>query len=384
MFICTLCNGAHFWKKCPSIFRAHTNFMKDIKENFSGPATSVFIGSFGYPNVFSGPMLSIKEFNDKPSEWFGLPYKDIISFRSGVIRTMKKTHVVEKSKIQETIKDVSISKYIPELDVAFTKKPYMSASFSNVIQPIVSSANIKDIKITSNLSVEKVVEKALDPEIKAVEAAKNMFDGGVDIYKISNILSTGSLGIKKRLVPTRYSITATDDILAKHMMEHIRDYKEINDILLFSSNYLDNHFEILLLPGSWEYENFETWMPASFSKEVKKQIIEHEYEPYSGRTKYAEREAGGYYAARFSVTEYLSKIKKQAKALVIREVHSGYSIPVGVWLIRETVRNAMKNQPKRFDTIEECVIELKQRLKTEFTEYKKRSILLTQKNLWGF
>ena len=56
---------------------------------------------------------------------------------------------------------------------------------------------------------------------------KNKFDE----YTLSKILSVGVLGLKKdkKLVPTRWSITATDDILAKNLLRKIRDFKWIEN-----------------------------------------------------------------------------------------------------------------------------------------------------------
>ncbi len=48
--------------------------------------------------------------------------------------------------------------------------------------------------------------------------------------------------------------------------------------------------------------------------------------------------------------------------MVWRDIGPGYWAPVGVWLIRETVRNAMKAKPTVFDTLIEAVSYLGQRV----------------------
>jgi hypothetical protein len=35
--------------------------------------------------------------------------------------------------------------------------------------------------------------------------------------------------------------------------------------------------------------------------------------------------------------------------LVLREIHPGYILPVGVWNVRESVRAALSRNPRRFD-----------------------------------
>jgi hypothetical protein len=43
------------------------------------------------------------------------------------------------------------------------------------------------------------------------------------------------------------------------------------------------------------------------------------------------------------------KERRQSSALVLREIHSGYILPVGVWNVRESVRAALSRNPERFD-----------------------------------
>ncbi len=73
------------------------------------------------------------------------------------------------------------------------------------------------------------------------------------------------------------------------------------------------------------------------------------YESYKGRSKYAEI-VGAYYAARLAVAEKLHQIQKQASVLILREVHENYSIPVGVWQVREHLRQILKKSPQILNT----------------------------------
>ena len=72
---------------------------------------------------------------------------------------------------------------------------------------------------------------------------------------------------------------------------------------MFESLYLDNHFLTLLVPRRWSFEFLECW----------NNIISGDYELFRGRKNYASNSAGGYYAARLGVLEYLATIKKQAE-----------------------------------------------------------------------
>ena len=56
--------------------------------------------------------------------------------------------------------------------------------------------------------------------------------------------------------------------------------------------------------------------------------------------------------ARLSVAEHLSKRRRKAAALVLREIHSDYVMPVGVWQIREGIREALKKENSDLKVLE--------------------------------
>src|SRR3989475_12532927 len=78
-------------------------------------------------------------------------------------------------------------------------------------------------------------------------------------------------------------------------------------------------------------------------------------EGLDGRTSTASL-AGCNYAARLAVGEALARERRQAATVILRETHPGYIMPVGVWNVREHVREALRHLPHRFpsmaDTLE--------------------------------
>jgi hypothetical protein len=71
-------------------------------------------------------------------------------------------------------------------------------------------------------------------------------------------------------------------------------------------------------------------------------VLAEDHETFEGRTSYAEHCAGGYYATRLGILEYLIRIRRQAEAIAFREVGEDYYVPLGVWEVRENVRNSFK------------------------------------------
>ena len=67
--------------------------------------------------------------------------------------------------------------------------------------------------------------------------------------------------------------------------------------------------------------------------------------------------AGAYFAARLSVAEQLSKRRRKAAALILREINSDYVMPEGVWQIREGIREALKKENRQFESFVLCMYE---------------------------
>jgi hypothetical protein len=343
----------------------------------------------GYPNVNIGPLAAIEEKPnlDAPEKWFGMSYSDIIELRSLLLRSKHRENIKSRSRIVADSQELILASTPTDVEMSFRKKPSYRFSFSDVVQPMGPSAPLEKMRITENPDISLKVDKIVSDEMAANEAGFMLYRAGQDVHKISNILSSGVLGRdeNRKLVPTRWSITATDDMIFKKLAADVRQLPSVNTYMVFESQYLDNHFVILLMPGSWEFENFEAWAPGSlWTSQLKKTEIVGEYEAFRGRTKYAELEGGGYYASRLGVIEGLHQLRRQARVVVFREVYEGYVIPLGVWQVRENVRNAFRRPCEKFNTLQEALKSIDAKLRIHTAEYIKQSRLLRQRRLSDF
>ncbi|HLC67276.1 MAG TPA: hypothetical protein VJI12_00155 [archaeon] len=351
-----------------------------LSKDFSGPSPGIFVGSENYPNLNVGPLGMLADVNDNPADWLNMNYQQIIAIRGSMIRSGRKENVRSTQKIVDNMQEISVASRPTDVEMIFQKRPTFSMSFDSYVQPMGPFARLESLRLQENPRVDVKVEKILGDELKASEAAMSLYLSDNDVYKITTILSSGVLGFDKKLVPTRWSITATDDIITKALLRDVRTYASINDFLIFESFQLDNHFLILLMPGMWEFEDFEAWSKGSAWKPG----LEVEYEPFTGRTAYAEQEGGGYYAARIGVVEYLHHVRRQARVIVFREIHEGYSVPLGVWQVRENVRNAMSRGPVKFDTMASALAYLSKKLRHPLAMYTQKSRVLSQRRLTDF
>ncbi|MFH1779814.1 MAG: hypothetical protein ABH803_01565 [Candidatus Micrarchaeota archaeon] len=345
---------------------------------FGPTPPNAFIGEYAYPNVFVGPLVGVDSsidarLYDSPSDWYGLNFEKIIEFRANLARGMKQTNVhKQNTRFSMDLQDAVMSKKTIDLEVSFKKLPIFNVSFFNKSAPMGPSGEVENMELAGNPVIPKKIDELSHEAVTVREAIPELVRD-FDYYYLQKVFSAGILGKKKKFVPTKWSITAMDNMLANHFLEKIRNFPENNTILLYSNTYLFNHFEIILLPGAWEYEQFEAWEGAR----------EHafEYEAFEGRTKYAEEEGGGYYASRYSVCNALTKQGRQARVCVIREINKDYTVPVGVWEVRENVKHAFENQPTRFNNTKELFEELQKRLKNPLSQYLKDSQIFSQKKL---
>ncbi|MFH1751012.1 MAG: hypothetical protein ABH863_05010 [Candidatus Micrarchaeota archaeon] len=366
--------------------------LKPLKKEMFGPSPpNIFVGRAGYPSVNVGPLIGADEsvdaaLYDDPKGWYGLPLEEIVRFRSSLVRGKKLEHV-KKSRELYDLQDSVLSRKSVDMEVKFKKPPSMGVYFHSSFQPMGPTAEYEHLRLASNPAIPKKVDSVISEGLPARDGFEELMKRKFDVYYLQKLLSAGMLGRegKKRLVPTRWSITASDRIAADIHIEKLKDYRVLNEIRIYSNEYLSNHFEILLLPGRWEFEQFENWESGGYYNRRQEWFLEHEYEPYEGRGDYAVSEGGGYYAGRLSVAEFLAQtLRKQARAVVIREIHKEYDVPVGVWEIRENVRHAFMSEPIRCPSLKDAREILKMRLKNPPEMYFQKSSILPQRKLVDF
>jgi hypothetical protein len=315
--------------------------------------TDIFIGRFGYPKVFIGPLVP-PEFGDtsilgRPELWRDMPIDKIVDMRSRLVRGihLSNIHDVEKGKIEEQVRDLALAERPAVAEMRFSSKPFMKISLNDEVQPFGPSAELKQVELY-NIKAERQMESLyLDTDAKATTAILELYNKGLATSKIQQGLSAGLFGIKsqRKFVPTRWSITAVDDTISKDLREEIKQNNLVDAVYAYYNVALDNRWLIFFIPGKWQYESIEAWYPKTIWNESGTDIsIYSSYEGYGGSSTYAEI-GGCYYAARLAVTEKLKELGKQGTVLILREVHDGYIMPVGVWNVREHVRQTLQTAP---------------------------------------
>lgn len=358
--------------------------------------TDIFIGRYNYPKVYIGPMLP-PEFGDTsrlgmPEEWADLSIESIVEFRSKLVRGMQQSNVknVEKGRMEEQIRELAMAAGPADSEMQFLKRPFIRMSLSDEVQPYGPSALLRGFSLHNIKADQKIESMHSDTDAKSVTAITELYNRGVPVSRIQKALSAGLFGLKKRrkFVPTRWSITAVDDTLSKGNLAEVKGYDSVDAVYAYYHVSLDNRWLIIFMPGSWEYESAEAWYPGTAWNEDGKSIsIYSSYEGFKGRRGYAEI-GGCYYAARLAVTEKLKRLERQAAVLILREVHEGYLMPVGVWNVREHVRQALTMEPYVMHSMDEVFAFIKGRLSIPIQSWVTNSRMLkdavSQRKLYSY
>lgn len=323
---------------------------------------SILVGEFGYPKVKIYYMVPVGVFGDNarlyedPVGWSirGESLANIIKFRSELLSGEVQVSIDKPEILYEKefgLAGLSVDPVDSEVKLA--KPPIPTLRFDGLTKPLGPRAPANTIKITSNPKIPLQVEKIIWDDLKAVEAIRDLYFNNVDIYTIQRLLSLGFLGRihRRRIVPTRWSITAVDDTISRILRSKLRGRPEVQESELYYNEYLGNRFLILVKPGPGRFEWIEIWQPRSFwVRSSSKPIIWRVEENTRGE---ATAMDGGFSAARLAVLEVLSRVDRIGDTIIIREITPGYYAPVGNWHIRETVRRALAKPIAKNITIKE-------------------------------
>jgi len=378
---CAECKGKGLCglERCPIMSRFYAQVPVRPSDHYQGSAPSVFVGSYGYPKVAGGPLMI--DDGDHPPDWVarGLQIDDIVGLRARTIRGAG-----EAKGLSGSLQEIALSSLPLDVEVRFVKPVAFDLRFDGTIAPVGLTGAIRKMDVLGNARVDRAVDRATsDTDLSATDACGILNASGTDVYRITQLLTAGLLGRKRRVVPTRWAITAVDDTVSKQLTKKIARYPPLGGIEVFSASLYGNHIVCLLVPGDWKFEMIEVWGKQSLWGDGSETIARDG----EGLTKSGYSPlAGAYYSARLAVAEYLESIRRSARVLVLRNVTGEYWAPLGTWVVREATRNAMRGPKTPCATLNEG-IDLASRL-IGFSRWRPYSRLIpeltTQKTLFEF
>ena len=139
-------------------------------------------------------------------------------------------------------------------------------------------------------------------------------------------------------------------------------------------------FSVILFPHRWLFEMQEAWHDKNSIG------FGSDYENAKG-IDHPPTIAGAYFAGKLAVAEYLEKIQKQSGVMIFREIQPEYAVPVGVWQVREGIREAMKSSPQEVFSLNDAIDLATKRMsisKNEWLSHGKMLKLIEQTSMSDF
>jgi hypothetical protein len=290
---------------------------------------------------------------DSPEAWVGKTLQEILNYRLSLVRGLNSIKINDlDNKFILSLQELTMSSKPAESELIFNKIPtfhqslisHQNNDLNKEFTPFGPQAEIKSFKLSSNTNTNKKIDNLYsDNTVKANDAIIDLYNNGIEISQISKVLSLGMLGRKNKrhLVPTRWSISATDDIISSYLVKKIDFYQSIDKFEVVKYNHFSNYYSIIFIPSDiWNFEMVEAWYDRN---NVNKFFLESDYENAITGLDHYPRIAGAYFAAKLGILEYLiSHKKRKCSVLVFREIRPEYIVPLGVWQIREGIRDALR------------------------------------------
>jgi len=379
---CKIC-GKEGCKKHSALFEG----VKKITEFSGSSPPEIFVGRWNYPNVYTGILSPQNQFGD--TELFSsqelwhqkkLKMQEIINLRTKLIYGRARTNVKKaleyswNKSFLKTMQEVAMASHSIAAEFKLLKPIIEKHKEKESYVPIIKNAAlVKSVRLEENPIIERKIDYLVnDTDVKSTTAMLELEKTNIKTSTIIKILSAGLLGLgsRRKLVPTRWAITAVDDTLSKAKLKRIKESPEISEILLFNAEYLGNHYEFLLLPDKWSFEVIEI-------NQRNPNLFWHDYETFFPRKTYAESVTGAYYANRLALCEYLEKIRRQASCVVFREIDpSIYSQSMGVGILRQISREAFIKTPEKFSCLNEALARIQSRIKLPLSFFAEKSAIL--------
>jgi len=393
-WMCLECRGAKLLcgkPRCPVVVKAQSMVRTGAgvpMSNIEGSSPpGVFVGRLGYPKVSMGPMVPAQygdtSILDTPEFWLGKPVDQIVDYRYSLVRGNRRASVTdakEPDRFLTSLHELAMAARPVDAELRLTKAPRRILTLSEDTQPYGPSAPLDRFSL-GNPSIDGRVQKAYyDRGLKAADAMHELYSKGVLVTRIQRAFSLGMFGegARRRIVPTRWSITAVDSSLSMGLLEKVKHYPTIDEYRVYSFAVYDNQYVAILLPEPWRFEWIEAWFPnTTWNQFGGSPYMIGDYEEHFGRTTYA-RVGGCYYSTRLAVGEALVRERRQAAAIVLRETYPGYIMPLGVWNVRESIRALMKQPHERHDTFRGAMVSALNRFRIHRSKWIAESVLISR------
>lgn len=347
---------------------------------------SVMVGRLGYPKVrvypATPPMHGDTSWLEDPGRWISMRLEDFLTARLTLVRgslTFRVNEARDPPRLLHDVQVMAMSTAPMDTELTLAKPVRGRVALSEHEPPMGPFAPLKALKLSTLPQPPRAVERAYsDLDLGANEAIWELYRSGIDVHVISRLMSVGAIGRgrARRLVPTRWSITAVDEQVSSRLINEVKGFPEIDEYRVYVRSVMSNLFVGILIPHTWLYEWGEAWWPGStWNLWGGEPVVEVDSEGYRGRDTYPSI-GGCYYAARLAAAEALHSMRRQAAVILWREIYPGFNIPVGVWFVRENVRAMFRGSYHSFTSLDEALSFVSTKLRLPLAKWVAKSQVL--------
>jgi DNA repair protein NreA len=276
-------------------------------------------------------------------------------------------------RFAEQLRDIALSSASLESEAVFSEPPQGGCT-GEEHPPFGPSARLDRFE-TGSARWENGLERVYnDTDLTSSNAILHLHAEGCPLSVVQKALSAGAMGRKKdrKLVPTRWAITACDTTIGNTLLSRIRHCEIVDSFRVHEFSSLSNHYAVILMPSPWEFE----WMEAFLHIKGDEELIFSDHEGNRGKKAYSSV-GGCYYSSKMAVLEALSRERKQAGVVILREARKGY-IPMGVFNVRENVRHAMLQTPSVFEDLKSALKHVSRNFQLPVSRFIRESTLLVE------
>lgn len=339
--ICAKCQGRKMLcglPRCPILERIRafkaSLFRIRGRDVFGATPPSAVVGEAGWPRVrvYIGEPPDVggddARAYDHPELLWGKDLEEILRLRSYMAFGFREAS--SPWSLGE-LPLLAVSQRPVDLEMRLARPPVPRLEFDLRERPMGPRAPLESVRIAGNPAVPRALDRAMNDDMPAGEAAVDLYRRGVDLYAIQRAFALGLLGHRhrRRLVPSRWSITAVDVAIGDAVAAEVRHMPEVSQLLYGYAEYLDNRYLVAVIPGPLRFYYLERWIHGGRAAEI--EVAE---DPRGRRSAMD----GGYEAARLAVLERLAAMGRRGTVAVVRRIGEGYYVSVGNWQIRETLR----------------------------------------------
>src|SRR3989442_13511977 len=132
----------------------------------------VFVGRFGYPKVYVGPLVppihGDTQILDAPEAWVGRPMEDIVHFRSQLVRGMHRVHVHDVDRggrIVDLTRELALGSSPADVEAGVPRHPHGRGVPPDKVQPVRASASPHRLGIRTGKGGPKLERAPSDTEL---------------------------------------------------------------------------------------------------------------------------------------------------------------------------------------------------------------------------